>query len=163
MKVALIGPRGAGKSTVGALLAKAFDVPFFDGDAVLEERSGRTIAQLFSDGTFREKEWEVTQELLRSPEAVIAFGGGAVMPPEFAAAANGWTVILLTAEPVVLAERIRQAGETRPSLTGASPDQEIEAIWVSRRNHYRALADFSASTDTLDVGSVLASLIARLR
>ena len=163
MRVALIGPRGAGKTTIGALLADALGVPFFDADDVLEKKTGRTIEELFDDGTFRDREWEVTQELLRETAGVIAFGGGAVMAPQFESAVTDWTVILLTAEPSVLAERIGSADARRPSLTGADPVAEIAAVWEQRRNHYRALADFSASTDTLDVGSVLASLVAHLR
>jgi shikimate kinase len=163
VKVALIGPRGAGKTTLGPLLADALGVPFFDGDDVLESRSGQTIAELIDDGTFREREWDVTQELLRAPVGVIAFGGGAVMAPEFEPAAADWTLVLLTAESAVLAERIRLSSVARPPLTDAAADEEVAAIWEQRRNHYRALADFSASTDTLDVESVLASLVARLR
>jgi len=152
-----------GKTTLGAPLADALGVPFFDGDLVVEQKTGQTIAKLFDDGTFRDREWDVTQDLLRVHEGVIAFGGGAVMASGFAAAVAGWTVVLLTAAPIVLAERIRSAGGARPSLTGAEPAEEIAAVWEQRRNHYEALADFSAATDTLDIGSVLAPLIARLR
>ncbi|HEX3435434.1 MAG TPA: shikimate kinase [Pseudacidobacterium sp.] len=80
-RIVLIGFMGAGKSTVGALLAPRLQWHFLDADAVLEERSGSTIAEFFArhgEPAFRQRETEVIRELLSEEHLILAVGGGAV-------------------------------------------------------------------------------------
>ena len=159
--MALIGPRGAGKSSVARLLAERLDVACLDTDALIEARSGRSIPELFADGSFRARERAVVADVLGCDTGVVALGGGAVLDSGFDA--TGWIVVWLDAAPDVLARRLRADGVVRPSLTGPPADEEIAAVVSSREDRYADLARFSLATDTLDVGGVVESLLARLQ
>src|SRR5258708_6639324 len=80
--VVITGPMGAGKSTVGRLVAEGLQLPFVDLDAVIEARLGMTIAEIFAergeDG-FREIERGILREAARLSGTVVATGGGAVL------------------------------------------------------------------------------------
>jgi len=159
MRIALIGPRGAGKSAVARVLAERVDVACVDTDQVIVERAGRSITELFADGSFRRRERDVVAESLRAECGVVALGGGAVLWDGIDAALAGWTVVGLTADAETLARRIRSSGADRPSLTGAPADQEIGSVAAARANRYEGLADFSVATDNLDEGEVAAKIL----
>jgi len=163
MRVALIGPRGSGKSAVGHALAEREGVACVDTDAVIVERTGQLISELFVDGTFRRREREVVSEALRAAGGVVALGGGAILWEGIDAALADWAVVYLTADGAVLARRLRADGADRPSLTGAAPDEEIAGIAAARAERYSALADFSIATDNLDEGEVVGVLLEWLR
>ena len=78
----LIGPPGAGKSTVARALSKRLNVLFADTDQLIEERAGKKITEIFiedGEARFRELEEEIVAEQLSSAEGILALGGGAVM------------------------------------------------------------------------------------
>jgi shikimate kinase len=82
--IVLVGFMGAGKTTVGGLLARRLGLPLADSDQVIEERTGRQVRQIFAeDGepAFRALEHQVIGELLEGPDLVIAVGGGAPEHP----------------------------------------------------------------------------------
>ncbi|MEJ5944673.1 shikimate kinase [Pseudokineococcus basanitobsidens] len=82
--IVLVGFLGAGKTTVGRLLAARLDLPFRDADHVLVERQGRSVAEVFAadgEAAFRTLEHEVVDDLLAGEDAVVALGGGAVEHP----------------------------------------------------------------------------------
>ncbi len=82
--VALVGFMGAGKSTVGARLARALGRPFHDTDAEVEARSGRRVTDFFARGeeaSFRALEAAVVRDLVERPPAVLSLGGGAMQDP----------------------------------------------------------------------------------
>ena len=96
-QVVLIGPPGAGKSTTGARVARALGLEILDTDAMVEQRAGKPVADIFvEDGepVFRDLEREVTLEALRHG-GVVCLGGGGPMTPEIAAALDGRTVVLV--------------------------------------------------------------------
>ena len=101
--IVLIGMMGCGKSTVGALLAERLRRPFIDTDALIEEREGRSIAQIFAaDGEerFRELERDVAHELGRQQSLVIACGGGLPLRADCMAPLKwGGTVFWLRRDP----------------------------------------------------------------
>ncbi len=144
----LIGPRGAGKSLVGAMVAERLGIDFVDTDELVEARAGCSIAALFHRGgeaAFRAVESHVISDLRADRPGVVATGGGAVLSPANrsrlrALGPRAW----LTAAPEVLAERI--AGSDRPSLTGGSPSDEIEAVVHQRAPIYRELATWTVDT-----------------
>jgi shikimate kinase len=153
--VVLIGARGAGKSTVGRALAARLGLPFHDADSIVEETTGRSIADLLADGSFRGHEQAVLARVLGSPPAVVAASGGAVLWDGFRAAARGWRVVWLDADPEVLARRIREDPCTRPSLTGERADLEIEAVAGARAEQYRAAAWRRVDTSGVDPDTVV--------
>jgi len=121
----LIGMMGAGKSTVGPVLAQALERPFCDTDEAICERAGRTIPEIFErDGEpgFRALEREVI-EAAGADGAVVALGGGALTPPGMVECLRErGTLVYLRARPETLLERIGDA-EERPLLAGLGPDE----------------------------------------
>ncbi len=156
-RVVLIGPRGAGKSTVGPLLAARLSVSFVDTDRVVEEEAGRTIAEVWSG--FREREASVLGRILAGPPAVVAAGGGAVLWEGFKAAARGWTVVWLDAAPEVLARRLRKDPRARPSLTGRPPHEEIGEVARARAPLYASAAGTRVPTDRLGPDTVAEEIV----
>ena len=83
--IVLIGPPGAGKSTVGKALSKRLNLNFIDTDQLIEERSGKSITEIFLDSgeaEFRSLEREVVLESLNKTNLVVALGGGSVLDAE---------------------------------------------------------------------------------
>ena len=147
--VLLIGPRAAGKSTVGPLLAGLLAMPFRDADVEIEAEAGRSIADLMKEGVFRAVEAQALGRILGDPPAVVAAGGGAVLWAGFQQAAAAWAVVWLDASPQVLAERLQSDPGGRPSLTGREPAEEIGDVARARAPLYRAVADLHVVTDAL--------------
>src|SRR5205085_1036356 len=122
--IVLVGMPGAGKSTVGPVLAQELGLPFQDSDALIEEETGFSIAELFrrhGEKWFRQTESRVIADLLRGPPIVMAVGGGAFLAPGTRALAlRRSSVFWLDADLVVLRGRIHDG--RRPLLVGKSPD-----------------------------------------
>ena len=145
--VCLVGLRGAGKSSVGAALARALGRPFLDLDRAVEDRAGRTLRELFADegeAAFRALESEALREALRLlPTAVLATGGGVVLDPDNRAALRGAHVVYLEAPPELLAARVEadpQSAADRPALHPQGPLAEARALHAARDPLYREVA-----------------------
>ena len=147
MKVVLVGFRGTGKTAVGRILADRLKVPFHDTDALIERRMGMRIPEIFrryGEVEFRILEREVIASL-RDAKGVISTGGGAVSDPANVADLR-WhgMVVLLTAAPAVILDRI--AGSDRPGLTDLSPAEEVQALLAARQEAYIGAADVCIDT-----------------
>lgn len=158
----LIGPSGAGKTTVGALLAADLGVPFHDTDAALERAAGRRIAELFAvegEARFRAREREALAALSAGQPAVIAVGAGALHDPANARLLQGSSlVMLLDASPATLAARLGAAAD-RPLLAGAHDLRaRLEAQRRARDPLYRAVAAHTIATDSLAPAEVAVAL-----
>jgi len=160
-RLVLVGPRGAGKSTVGPLVAARLGVSFVDTDRLVEEEAGRPIAEIWAD--FREREARILERVLSGGPAVVAAGGGAVLWEGFAAAARAWEVVWLDAAPEILARRIQEDPRARPSLTGRPPHQEIGDVVRSRAPRYAAVATIRVETDRLGADAVAKEITRLLR
>jgi shikimate kinase len=154
MNLVLIGLRGTGKSTVARLLAQRLGWPWFDADAEIEARAGKSIAAIFAeDGepVFRDLEAAVVVELAEKSSAVLALGGGAVvLPATREAIARQGRVVWLTASPETLYRRIESDSATagrRPNLSPAGGITEITATLDARRAIYRACAHLEVNTE----------------
>jgi len=142
--VLLIGMRGAGKTTVGEIVAARLDRPFTDVDRRIEEAEGRTIDEIFrTDGepAFRRMETTSLEAALAEQGAIVAAGGGILEsgPSREAIERRAPRVVYLEASAETLAGRIRDSG--RPSLTGLPPDEEVGAVLDLRRAAYLERAD----------------------
>ena len=167
----LIGPRAAGKSTLGALVAKRLDRLLIDLDELVRRRfNGATIADIFTthgQASFREAELELLREVLDRPPSIIALGGGAPMTPAARAMladarlAGRAFIIYLSAPAVVLQARLRSADLSgRPSLTGRDPVDEVPEIIAARGPTYTSLADHTVETDGCEVEELAERLAA---
>jgi shikimate kinase len=147
-RVVLIGPMGAGKSTVASLLADAWGVPARDTDADIEAREGREISEIFVDSGeahFRSLESAAVAEALASHEGVLSLGGGAVLDPATRELLAGNTVVFLR---VGLSEAVKRVGlgVGRPLLLG-NVRSRIKALLDERTPIYEAAAMRVVDTD----------------
>lgn len=158
--IAVIGPMGAGKSSVGRRLAKHLDRRFVDTDVVIAAEHG-PIPHLFEtvgEGAFRVVERDVVQRELRSG-GVVALGGGAVLDESTRLALSACTVVLLTVSEEAVGARL--AGGNRPLLTEGIVSWR--AIAAEREPLYRALADITVDTSRRPMTTIAAELAAQLQ
>jgi shikimate kinase len=162
----LIGLMGAGKTTVGKILAKRLHWPFFDSDHEIEARTGVRIPIIFEiegEEGFRNREVETIAELVSMRNVVLATGGGAVLRAENQRALkeNG-TVIYLRANVDDLYERTKH-DRNRPLLQTADPKAKLQALFEQRDPIYRQLADVVIDTSRQNVNSLVAQLERKLQ
>lgn len=140
----LIGYRATGKSTVGRIAAERLGWPFRDADEELERASGRRIPDIFrehGEEHFRELEGRTIASLTAGPRAVLATGGGAILREENRRALRRFgLVVWLTAEPKLLADRLRHSPGGRPALTSAGLLAEIADVLEARTPLYEETA-----------------------
>ena len=162
--IILIGPPGAGKTSVGKALAKKLSLNFLDSDKVVEERSGKSIPEIFiTDGepAFREMERAAVIDLIENQDGVIALGGGSVMDLEVSKR------LLPMANVVFLDVSISNAAprvgfnRDRPLLLG-NPRQQWIALMEKRRSTYEALAKARVSTDNKKPVEVVEEIVKEL-
>ncbi|MFE7844852.1 shikimate kinase [Microbacterium sp. NPDC057407] len=155
----LIGPMGAGKSSVGKRVARALDVPFVDTDAAIAREHGpiERIFEEHGESHFRRIEREAVVEGLRAG-GVVSLGGGAVLDPGTQADLEDHRVVLLTVAPKVVATRVR--GSSRPLLQGEDPTARWRAIYEARRPVYERLADVTFDTSSGPMQDVVDRIVA---
>lgn len=147
-KAVLIGPMGAGKTTVGRLLADRLGVTVRDTDQDVEATAGRTISDIFVDSgeaEFRRLEREAVATALAEHDGVLALGGGAVLDPGTRELLAGHDVVFLR---VGLADAVKRVGlgTARPLLLGNVRGQ-IKALLDERAPIYESVAVVVVDTD----------------
>jgi shikimate kinase len=147
----LIGPMGAGKTTVGKRLAETRGMEFVDSDQEIEARTGVDIAYIFEkegEAGFRKRERGVIAELSGRQNIVLATGGGAVLEPDNrqVLSARGFVVYLHAGVEQQLARTART--ENRPLLQSAVDRRDVlEQLFAMRDPLYREIADLILQTD----------------
>lgn len=161
--VYLIGPAGAGKSTVGRILAEQVGKEFIDVDRYIEEKSGRTIANIFEtfgEDQFRRYESDTIAHLSYREYVVISTGAGAVL--------DGFVrhilpitgdVILLEVDPETQLARLEQC-DNRPLIQGSDRAKKLQALHVVRKPYYEAIADHTVQTSHKTPEEVAQEIIA---
>lgn len=157
MNIVLIGYRGSGKSAVGRALAGKLGWPLIDTDALIEQRAGRSIREIFTrDGepAFRDLEAAVVAEASWRDRHVISAGGGVVLrASNTAALKQHGKLVWLSAPPEVLWARIEAdsaTSVTRPNLTTAGGLEEVRELLARRLPLYEAAADLRLDSSKLD-------------
>lgn len=164
-KAVLVGLPGSGKSTIGRRLAKALGVGLLDTDVAIEQRTGRSIADIFAtDGEqeFRRIEEDVVRAALADHDGVLSLGGGAVTSPGARAALAGHTVVYLE---ISAAEGVRRTGgnTVRPLLAGPDRAEKYRALMAKRAPLYRRVATMRVDTNRRNPGAVVRHILSRLQ
>jgi len=164
-RVVLVGPMGAGKSTIGRLLAKELGYRFLDSDRIIEERCGANIPWIFDvegeDG-FRQRETAMLDELSNEVGTVLATGGGAVMRAEnHGLLKKNAVVVYLKTSIDQQVERTRK-DRNRPLLQNDDPEGVLRRLFAIRDPLYTELADIVMFTDRKSPRLVVRQLVNRI-
>lgn len=168
-RVVLVGPPGAGKTTVAGALAGLLGAALRDTDADVEAVAGKPIREIFVDDgepRFRDLERDAVAAALVGHDGVLALGGGAVMDPRTQAAladyaARGGTVAFLDVSLAHAAPRVG-FNQSRPLLLG-NPRAQWQALMEHRRPVYRAVATLVVDTDGRTPADVAEQIAGALR
>ncbi len=157
---------GAGKSTVGRVLARRLKWRFIDSDHEIERRCGVKIPVIFEiegEAGFRARETQIIAELTALEGVVLATGGGVVLSEvnRRHLGAQG-TVVYLWARPEHLFERVRQ-DKNRPLLATADPMTRLQELYTERDPLYRSVADLVIETGTQSVQALTRDMLERLK
>jgi len=161
----LVGLMGAGKTTVGRLLARRLRMRFIDADHEVERRCGVKIPVIFEiegEAGFRMREQRAIAELTALDGIVLATGGGVVLAEENRRrlAASG-TVVYLRARPEDLYERVRH-DRNRPMLAAGHPLARLRELHAERDPLYRSVADLVIDTGSQSVQALARELFTKL-
>lgn len=161
----LVGPMGAGKSTIGRHLADELHLEFYDSDQEIERRTGADIAWIFDlegeDG-FRAREETVINDLTDKQGIVLATGGGSVVNKAVRnrLSARGIVVYLQTTIDKQVART--QRDKRRPLLQKGDPEQVLRALAEQRNPMYEEVADYVVDTDDQSARAVANQIISKI-
>ncbi len=161
----IVGPMGAGKSTIGRQIAQQLHLEFVDSDAEIERRTGAEIAWVFDvegeDG-FRKREADVISDLTEQQGIVLATGGGSIISKDVRnkLSARGLVVYLETTIDKQVART--QRDKRRPLLRSENPRQVLEDLAQLRNPLYEEIADLTVKTDEQSAKLVAKEIIDKL-
>lgn len=153
----LIGPMGAGKTSVGRYLARHLHKDFYDSDEEIEKKTGVSLSWLFDiEGLqgFRMREMNILDGLTQLTNIVLSTGGGCVETPEVREfLRQRGTVIYMEVSLQTQLDRLKH-DKRRPLLQGENPREVLIQLWEERQPHYDNIADFKVVTDDRSVRDV---------
>lgn len=162
----LVGPMGAGKTTVGRYLARILNKKFYDSDREIELRTGVTIPVIFDiEGElgFRQRERKIIAELTQLNNIILATGGGAVLDTaNRRELASQGTVIYLYAQPEQLYRRTAH-DSNRPLLQAEDPLKRLQSLLEARDPLYREVADIVIKTEERPIKLVANDVMQELK
>jgi shikimate kinase len=161
--VVLVGASGAGKTTVGGLLARRLGVGFVDTDIEIERQAGKKISEIFDEdgeAAFRAMERELVRTTLAVHDGVLALGGGTVVDAGTRTLLGAHRVAFLA---VGVTEAVRRLGTSRdrPLLAG-HVQSRLAGLIADRRPYYEQVATWTFATDGLTADEVAEALLAAL-
>lgn len=163
--IVLVGMMGAGKTTVGRVLARRLKRAFYDSDEEIERRCGVRIPVIFDiegEPGFRARETQVIAELCALAGIVLATGGGAVLAEENRRKlGEQGSVVYLHARPGPLWHRVRH-DRNRPLLATPDPQKTLEDLYAVRDPLYREVADLVLDTGRQSAQSLAKAILAQL-
>ena len=156
----LVGPPGAGKSTVGRSVAERLGVAFRDTDADVEAASGRSVADIFvvdGEPVFRALEVVAVNAALATHDGVLALGGGAVLDPSTREALRGHRVVYLNTGLSAAAQRVGLGASRRVLVE--NPRARLRELLEARRGLYEAVATDTVCTDDRTAAEVAEEVV----
>jgi XRE family aerobic/anaerobic benzoate catabolism transcriptional regulator len=165
-RIALIGLRGAGKTTLGQLAAQALDVPFVELDREIERASGMELSEIFAargQAMYRRLERQCLETVIeRFDRVVIATGGSLVTEPAtYDLLLSSCFVVWLSAKPDQHMDRVLAQGDMRPMAEGPQAMEDLKIILESRTPLY-AKADVEVNTSDKNEAQAFAALLAAI-
>lgn len=161
-RVFLVGPMGAGKSTIGKYLASELYLEFCDTDTEIEKRTGADIPWIFDmegEEGFRDREEQMVDELTQRDKVCLATGGGAILRPNNrrVLGARGFVVYLYAS----VDEQIKRTARDRrrPLLQNDDPGATLAELMAERDELYREVADYIIDTDGCSSRTVAQKLV----
>ena len=161
----LVGPMGAGKSTVGRQLAKSLNMEFVDCDREIEERTGVNISIIFEvegEEGFRKRERAMIEQLTERDGIVLATGGGAVIEEDNRARLRTRGFAIYLNAPIELLLERTARDKQRPLLQTDDPKAKLIALAEEREPLYQQVADMVVKTDRRTARHVVKEIVRRL-
>jgi shikimate kinase len=162
----LIGPMGAGKTSVGRTLARELSKVFYDSDQEIEKKMGASLTWIYDlEGLegFRQRELKVIDDLSSMTSIVLSTGGGCVETPEVRdILTNRGLVIYMEVSLDTQLNRLKK-DKKRPLLQGENPQDVLIKLWEEREPFYEDIADLTVITDNRSVRDVCDEILAALR
>lgn len=146
----LIGPMGAGKSTIGRQLAQMLGMEFLDSDSVIEVRAGADIDWIFDvegEAGFRKREERIISELTQGQGIVLSTGGGSILSKDNRKVLSARGIVIYLETTVDKQFERTQRDRKRPLLQTEDPRQTLEALAKVRNPLYEEIADITLQTD----------------
>ena len=160
--IILVGPMGAGKTTIGKQLAQHTGRDFYDSDREIEKHTGANIPLIFElegeDG-FRKREKKILVDLTQKQDIVLATGGGAVLDPDNRALLTKYGFVIYLSAPLTQLFNRTSKDRNRPLLQTDNPRKKLEEIIATRDPLYREVADIVIETDEKPVRNVVKNLL----
>lgn len=161
----LVGPMGAGKSTVGRKLAKALDKEFVDCDGEIESRTGVSVALIFEvegEEGFRKRERDMVEHLTQRDGIVLATGGGVVLDEANRSRLRTRGFAIYLKAPIDLLVERTARDRNRPLLQTDDPKARLTELLEERDPLYRQVADMIVKTDRRTARHVVKEIVRRL-
>ena len=167
MKISIIGPMAAGKTTIGRLLAQKYQWPFYDTDQLIEAKLGMSVSAIFTrlgEAKFRRLEAEILSDVFaQTSDLIIATGGGIVIEALNRSLLQAHSKILFLDISVAQQLKRTEGDTTRPLLLQVDKEAQLRALARARVPLYEELADQRIGVDEKSLAEVLAAIALGLR